>query len=476
MGANLAPQEIAPPGPSLFVPAGPIAPAGRDCQSLLGFSAKVPFAESVIALHDKPSLVTVRSQNMRNHPKKHVLYLVHRFPFPPDKGDRIRAFHIIEHLQDRCHLSIVTLDDANVPRRDVEALARYCHRLEVVPAARLATAQGLLSMARGGSATLGALGSKPFLAKVEQVASETPPDAVLLSTSGLADAFELPSLQQARKVVDFVDLDSQKWQDYSRESRGPMRMIYGIEARRLRAVESRLIRDADAITLVTDAERQLCETLCGTGAIHTVTNGVHPGPAPTATPSEPRLIFVGALDYRPNVEGIHWFCRHVWSDVRAVHPTAQLALVGRSPHPSLQQIRLPGVELIGPVPEIRPHLDAAAISISPLRIARGLQNKVLEAMAAGRPVVASRGAAEGIMAVPSRDLLVADSPAEWVAAIDQLIQNPQFSNQIGQAGRTYVENYHNWSTCLFKLPELLGLEGNLENTTKFLPISAPSLV
>ena len=413
---------------------------------------------------------------MRNHPKKHVLYLVHRFPFPPDKGDRIRAFHIIEHLQDRCHLSVVTLDDANVPRRDIEALGRYCHRLEVVPTSRLATARGLIRMARGGSATLGALGSKSFFSKVEQVGSDNPPDAVLLSTSGLADVLQCPPLQRARKVVDFVDLDSQKWQDYAAESRGPMRIIYGMEARRLRAVESRLIRDADAITLVTDAERQLCEQLCGTGEIHTVTNGVHPGPFPTVPPAEPRLVFVGALDYRPNVEGIHWFCRHVWPMVRAAHPTAQLALVGRSPHPTLQQLRLPGVDLIGPVPEIRPHLDAAAISISPLRIARGLQNKVLEAMAAGRPVVASPGAAEGIMASPPRDLLVADSPGEWAAAIDHLIKNPESARQIGQAGRAYVENHHDWSTCLFKLPELLGLEGNLENVTKFLPISAPSLV
>ena len=413
---------------------------------------------------------------MRNHPKKHVLYLVHRFPFPPDKGDRIRAFHIIEHLQDRCHLSVVTLDDANVPRRDIEALGRYCHRLDVVPASRLATTRGLIRMARGGSATLGALGSKPFFNKIEQVGSENPPDAVLLSTSGLADVLQLPSLQRARKVVDFVDLDSQKWQDYAAESRGPMRLIYGMEARRLRAVESRLIRDADAITLVTDAERQLCEQLCGTDEIHTVTNGVHPGPLPTTPPAEPRLIFVGALDYRPNVEGIHWFCRHVWPKVRAAYPTAQLALVGRSPHPTIQQLRLPGVKLIGPVPEIRPHLDAAAISISPLQIARGLQNKVLEAMAAGRPVVASPGAAEGIMASPSRDLLVADSPDEWAAAIDQLIEDPGRARQIGQAGRAYVENHHDWSTCLFKLPELLGLEGNLENATKFLPISVPSLV
>ena len=409
---------------------------------------------------------------MFNQTRSHVLYLVHRFPYPPDKGDRIRAFHIIDYLRSRCDLTVVTFDDSGVSVADRRALAGYCDRLEVIRAERGRAARGLWRLGRGGCATLGAFQSKSFGDAVRRIARESPPEAVLLSSSGLADYLKVPELRPARTVVDFVDLDSQKWRDYASQCQGPRRWIYRAEAERLRAVETKLIGGVDAITLVTDAERRLCLEHCGAGPIHTVTNGVRAGARPVALPRQVSLIFVGALDYRPNVAGVHWFCKNVWPAIHKRHPEVVLRLVGRAPHRSITQLKVPGVDVVGPVPEIRPYLDAATISISPLQIARGLQNKVLEAMAAGRPVVASAGAAQGLMALPGHDLLVADSSAEWIATLNALIEDPARQNELGRAGRAYIERAHDWSTCLNKLPDLLGLESKTDIPMRPTPVAS----
>lgn len=347
--------------------------------------------------------------------RPHVLYLVHRFPYPPDKGDRIRAFHILRTLHTRCDVSVVTFADEPVePERRAE-LETHSTSLRVVRTGRFArnagAAFGLLS---GRSATEGAFSSGRFADAVRAAAAARRPDAVLLSSGGLGGFLNLPELAGVRAVVDFVDLDSLKWSDYAAAC-GPTpsglaaKLLYRTEAKRLRAAERGLLARVDAATFVTDAEADLGRrelTAAGdaraAAAIHAVTNGVdleyfRPAtPPPPPPPAGGRIVFLGAMDYRPNVDAVTWFTREVWPRVRAVRPEATFEIVGRRPTPAVSALHgRDGVTVTGAVPDVRPHLAAAHVAATPLRIARGLQNKVLEAMAAGVPVVASPAAAEG---------------------------------------------------------------------------------
>ena len=169
-------------------------------------------------------------------------------------------------------------------------------------------------------------------------------------------------------------------------------------------------------------------------------------------------VFVGALDYRPNVEGAVWFCREVWPRLRDRVPGARLDLVGRRPAPAVRRLaEVPGVEVVGPVPDVRPYLARAAVAVVPLRIARGVQNKVLEALAMGKAVVASPQALTGLGVGPGEHVLSASSPWEWVEAIGQLLDDAGFRQRLGSEGRLYVEENHDWGRCLDPFGSLVGL-------------------
>jgi glycosyltransferase involved in cell wall biosynthesis len=167
-------------------------------------------------------------------------------------------------------------------------------------------------------------------------------------------------------------------------------------------------------------------------------------------------VFVGALDYRANIDGVMWFCEHVWPQVRAVHPNATLQLIGRRPTALVNQLALlPGVEVIADVPDVRPYLHSAKLVIVPLRIARGIQNKVLEALAVGAAVVASPQAIEGLRVIPGEHVYLAGSTAEWVAAIDRLTNDWSECRRLGTASHEFVCQHHRWDRCLRPLEAFL---------------------
>jgi sugar transferase (PEP-CTERM/EpsH1 system associated) len=259
------------------------------------------------------------------------------------------------------------------------------------------------------------------------------------------------------RIVDMVDVDSQKWLDYAAASRPPMSWVYGLEGRQLRKLERRICQWANAVTLVSEGETAMMRELTGANNIHTVTNGVDLDYyAPAATGAEAGCVFVGALDYFPNVEGIGWFARVVWPNVRLKHPEGRLKIVGRRPVKAVKELAsIPGIDVVGQVSDIRPHVAAAAAVIAPLRIARGLQNKVLEAMAMAKPVVASPAALAGFGHREHFPAWAVNEPQEWVDALTYLMDNKSEGYRLGQLGRTFAEAYHNWSDCLAPFLDLL---------------------
>jgi glycosyltransferase involved in cell wall biosynthesis len=192
---------------------------------------------------------------------------------------------------------------------------------------------------------------------------------------------------------------------------------------------------------------------------HGVTNGVdldYFSPEPKS-PLARGCVFVGAFDYRPNVDAACWFVREVWPELIVKHPETRLRLVGRNPVKAVRRLSsAKGVEVIGTVPDVRPYVREAAVAIAPLRLARGLQNKVLEALAMGKPVIASPQALAGFHDdVPA---VTASNPSEWVHAIGRLLGDPEERRRLGSDGRAFAESRHNWNHCLKPMLGLLGLE------------------
>lgn len=402
-------------------------------------------------------------------PRPEILYLAHRFPCPPDKGDRIRTYHILRSLAKVADVHLACFADEPTSPPDLEALGRLCSRVEVVRlGGRPRQARTLLALASGRTATEGAFESPAMQGLVARWARETRYRSAIASSSSMVQYLRVGAARQIPAVVDLVDVDSQKWIDYASTSRGPMAWLYRTEGRRLGELERAIPAWAGAVTLVSEAEAALFRRSGGEGAIRAITNGVdleyfHPG-FPGSGDGE-GCVFVGALDYRPNVDGVVWFCREVWPRILDRRPGTRFALVGRKPSATVRRLAaLPGVDLIGQVADVRPHVASASVAVMPLRIARGVQNKVLEALAMGKAVVASPEAIEGIDAEPGVHLRAASMPEDWVEAVVGLLDDRDQGRRLGEAGRAYVEREHDWGRCLAPFRSLMGLEPDDERS------------
>jgi sugar transferase (PEP-CTERM/EpsH1 system associated) len=396
-----------------------------------------------------------------------VLFLAHRVPYPPDKGDRIRTFHLLRFLSQRARVHLACLADEPVADETLLALNRHCERVAIVPVGSWSRwFRAGFSLIRGGTASEGAFDIPELWTVLRRWASDTHFDISLASASSIASYLHLEELRDVPAVIDLIDVDSQKWFDYAASRRGPRAWLYRIEGSRLRRLEQTISAWARAITLVGEAEVAIYRQFCPGGPVHAITNGVDLGyfqPTPLVGPAscrseEPSCVFVGALDYLPNIEGSLWFCREVWPEVRRRRPEAKFYLVGRRPSPAVQRLAgLPGVELVGQVPDVRPYLAGATVTVVPLWIARGVQNKVLESLAMARPTIASPPVLAGLKAQPGVHLFQASSPEEWLRTILALFDDPALGRRLGEAGRRYVEEHHCWERCLQPFAPLLGL-------------------
>lgn len=392
-----------------------------------------------------------------------ILYLIHRIPYPPNRGDRIRSYHLLRHLAARADLYLAFLCEEPPSDEMLRALGEHCEELAAVPVGRFRRwLRGCTWLAAGRTATEG-LFYHPELARVvSRWTKKEPFDLVVAFCSSMAPYLRLPATRKTPAVVDLVDVDSQKWFDYAEQCGGLRRCLYALEGRRLRRLECALAKRAEAVLLVSRAEADLFATFCDADNVHAVANGVDldyfsPGSA-DSTEVPTSCVFTGALDYRANLDGLAWFCDQVWPAVHRQIPGARFTVVGS--RPGVEAKRLgdrPGVELAANVPDVRPYLASSAVAIAPLRIARGIQNKVLEALAMGKAVVASPPALAGLEVEPGRHVLEAGSPDQWIEALMNLFESAELRGELGRAGRKYVESKHSWEARLRPLSTILGL-------------------
>lgn len=396
-----------------------------------------------------------------------ILFLVHRAPWPPDRGDRIRSWHMFEALAKLAPVHVAALadnsEDAALAR---DKMAPLCKSLaiEVRDVSRpLALAHALLH----GEPVSNRLFRNLALAHhLDDLLGEGKISHIVAFSGQMAQY--LPAGFDGRVIMDFVDVDSAKFATYAEQDRRqPLNWIHKREARKLGAFEVDIARGADASLFVSEAEAALFRARSGLGSdkVRAVENGIDTAkfdPAlafdPVAAGAGPLAVFTGQMDYRPNIDAVRWFAEDIWPLVRRQHPAARFAIVGRAPTGEVRALeKHAGVTVTGEVPDVRPWLAGADAVVAPLLLARGVQNKLLEAMAMARPVVASAAAAEGIDAAPGEHLLVADDAAAMADALGTLFDDRDAAARMGAAARARMIARYGWDAHLAPLGSLLGL-------------------
>ena len=388
-----------------------------------------------------------------------LLYLVHRLPYPPDKGDKVRSYHLLKHLMAKHRVFLGTFVDDARDRQHIDTLRALCGGLHVVQLQpRMARLRSLAALLDGQALTLRYYADSGLAAWVARTVREQGIDTAVVFSSSMAQYVE--RMPGVRMLVDFVDVDSAKWSQYAEARSWPMSWLYRREGQHLLAYEREMAMRARRSFFVTESETALFRGLAPecSGAIEAMGNGVDAEYfAPTAARPSPfaadelPIVFTGAMDYWPNVDAVCWFASEVLPELRRARPALRFHIVGRSPSAKVQALAGPAVNVTGTVPDVRPYLQHAAVVVAPLRLARGIQNKVLEAMAMGRPVLASAACAQAIDARSGIDLLAATEPAEYVREIEAVLSDPARALALGCAGRQCVLDRYSWATHMGRI-------------------------
>lgn len=359
-----------------------------------------------------------------------ILVLTHRLPYAPNRGDRLRAYHMIHELRRHAEIELVSLvhdDDEASHVDDVRAFVSRVTTLRVTPLrSRMNAALALLGKTPLTHALLDAAG---MTAALEEICEQRPPDVVFAYCSGMARFAMQAPLDRFPLVLDFVDVDSQKWRDLAAAGRAPKSWIYRREAATLGAFEARTAHRAVASLVVNQREAGIAGALAPGANVQVIPNGVELDRLrPEGPPSAgPRVVFCGVMSYAPNAEGMTWFVEKVWPLVRTARPDATLAVVGLDPSPAFRSLCQddPSITVTGRVADVRDWLWESAVAIAPLHVARGVQNKALEAIAAGLPIVMTEAVAGGLPPQAAYASRVANTATQFAGhVLDLLAMSP----------------------------------------------------
>ena len=385
-----------------------------------------------------------------------ILFLAHRTPYPPDRGDKIRSFNILKFLAARKRVHLVAFAD---DRRDMAGDSGLTDRTRIVWRGKSRALAAVQALVTRRPISLTAFDDTDVHAAVADILATRQIDTIYVFSSQMAQY--VPADTEARVIMDFVDMDSAKFAGYGAAQSGPMGWLMRREGRMLVTYEAQVAARADVSLFVSEAEAGMFRSQTGSPRVFAVENGIDTvtfDPAAAFAAIEvaaPTIVFTGQMDYRPNIEAVTWFADAILPQIRLTHPQATFAIVGRAPGEAVRALaRRAGITVTGEVADTRGWLAAASVVVAPLKLARGVQNKVLEAMAMARPVVASAPAAEGID--HDGTIAVGNTAVEIAAQIVRLLDDPAAAADLGRAARNRVIARYGWDARLAPLDALLG--------------------
>lgn len=393
-----------------------------------------------------------------------LLFLSHRIPYPPNKGDKLRSFNLLKQLSRNYRVHVAAFVDDDDDWRYVDSLKELVGECYF---ARLSSWRARLRSlpAIWGNTPL----SLPYYrdaalqAWINRLLSERPVKQVIIFSGAMAQYLENPAYLHLRRIIDFVDVDSDKWEQYAKSKSWPMSWIYHREARTLLAYERKIAAVMDACVFVSSSEAALFKRLAPEVAyrVWDIHNGVDVDyfdpdkdyPVPYDGAQQP-IVFTGAMDYWANVDAVTWFVRDIFPNVRMHVPTAHFYIVGARPSSAVQQLaKTAGITVTGSVKDIRPYIAHARVVVAPLRIARGVQNKVLEAMAMAKPVVVTPQALDGIRCHEEKEVIIAGDASNFADRVCSALQN-NIVNRLEAARQRVVSDY-SWEDNLQRFETLL---------------------
>lgn len=396
---------------------------------------------------------------------KDLLFLVHRIPFPPNKGDKIRSWNILAHLASKYNVHVgAFIDDPHdwqyTGRIEEIAASSFFQKLD----RRTGTARSFLSLLTGEPLSCGYYRDRAMQRWVDRTVQENRIERVFVYSSSMAQYIPAGLEAGSRVVVDFVDIDSDKWRQYAERKSWPMSFIYRREARTLFEVEKKITASVDASAFVSQDEADLFRKMAPSQStnVYGIANGVDceffnpdvgsDAPYPT---DRTNIVFTGAMDYWANVDAATWFADDILPKIREALPECAFWIVGANPTPEIVKLGdRDGVSVTGRVDDVRPYIRHATISVAPLRVARGIQNKVLEAMALAKTVVATPQAMEGIDAIDGGEVFVEETVEAFAEAVVRLARSPDLETS-GARARQRVLSSYGWLANLQKFEGIL---------------------
>lgn len=388
-----------------------------------------------------------------------ILFLTHRIPYPPDRGDKIRGFNIVRHLSTRKRVHVIAFADDSRDLKRKNGLAPYTGNRSIIWRSKPRWLAALQALAFRRPISLTAFENGSVQEAVTNLLARHSIDTIFVFSSQMAQY--LPAKPRQKVIMDFVDMDSAKFEAYAKTSSGLTQWMMQREATLLLAHEKSVANKVDASLFVSAQEAGLFCERTGAKRVHVVENGIDTvffDPAAGFKRIESTgalIVFTGQMDYRPNIEAVTWFVETILPHIRVAHPSARFAIVGRNPTDAVKALaKQPGVIVTGEVADVRGWLAAAAVVVAPLKLARGVQNKVLEAMAMARPVVASNPAAEGIDHADT--IRTGGTVGEIAEEVNRLIADPAKALALGMAAREQVIARYSWDARLAVLDDILG--------------------
>lgn len=392
-----------------------------------------------------------------------ILFICHRIPYPPNKGDKIRSYHMLTHLAETHQVHLACLIDDPHDVRYTKELRKICESVDydvISPAQRrLRALTGLVSKR---PLSISYFSSRRLNAKIAEAIERKSFDVIIVFSSGVAHFVR--DVRDTPKIIDLVDVDSAKWAQYAEYQPFPWSSIYRLEGHRLAGFEKKLASDFDWCLLSSAWEQRQFRSNVPNGRTAVIRNGVdleffRPDNGKTSSDEAKSsgIVFTGAMDYYPNVDAVTWFADRILPLVRKVVPEVRFTVVGNKPAPAVRRLASAerGVEVTGYVEDVRPYLWNAGVFVAPFRIAQGVLNKILEAMAAGVPVVATPQAVRGLEVEPGRELILEEDEAGFASKVVKILNDQELRQSLTAAALDYVVRQHDWSKNLRVLDDIL---------------------